>query len=138
MSLNSQIRSNLDASGASRSVSANDCIMLALPPLYSNRPLFGLAAAKTAQRELRVAVIPPFATLTFCCSIAGCIALLSCFPILSNSSIAANPRSERGRTPASNANLPSENPSFTAAAVSPADVTEPPEANFPRGDRLDM
>ena len=116
----------------------NDCIILAFADRGSNLPDSGLAAASTAHRELSVAVIPPLATLIFCCSMAGCIALVSCLLILSNSSMAARPLSDRGSTPASSANLPSEKPSFTAAAVRPAAETDPPDVNFPLGERFDM
>ena len=65
---------------------------------------------------------------------AGCITCLSSLLILSNSSIAAKPLSDRGNTPASKENLPSANESLTAAAVNPAPETPPPDANFPLGD----
>ena len=103
-----------------------------------NLPSSGFAAARMAHLEWSVAVIPPFATWTCCCSIAGCIILLSSVEILSNSSIAASPRSESGRTPASSANLPSPNASLTAAAVRPAPDTPPPVANRPLGESSEM
>ena len=105
-----------------------------MAPLFEKRPFSGFAAAIIAQREGKDAVIPPLEISILCCSIAGCITLLSSFEILSNSSIAAKPLSESGNTPASRANLPSANVSLTAAAVNPAPETPPPEANLPRGD----
>ena len=130
--------SNLDASGGGRPVSLNDLITLVLIPLLVNRPSFGFAAARIEHLEFSVAVIPPLATWTFCCSIAGCIIRLSSGEILSNSSMAANPLSDSGRTPASSANRPSPNASLTAAAVRPAPETPPPVANLPRGDSAEM
>ena len=73
-----------------------------------------------------------------CCSIASCIEPLSDDVILSNSSIAAKPLSESGNIPASSAKRPSLNASLTAAAVSPAADTPPPEAYFPLGDMCDI
>ena len=116
----------------------NEVIIEVLSFLFENLPSLGFAAARTAHLEGRVAVIPPFATKIFCCSIAGCMALRSSGEILSNSSIAANPLSERGRTPASKANLPSPKESLIAAAVKPAPEVPPPEANFPLGEIFDI
>ena len=137
-SLSIQMISNLEASGGGRPVSLYERITLWFGPRFENLPSFGLAAARIAQREGRVAVIPPLATLICCCSIAGCMTLRSSSLILSNSSIAANPLSDKGRTPASNANLPSPKASLTAAAVRPAPETPPPDASLPRGEILDM
>ena len=112
---------------------------LSFAPRLVNLPSFGLAAARTAQRVLRVAFTPPFDTSKRCCSMAGCMVRLSSSLILSNSSIAAIPLSESGKIPASNANLPPPpNSSLTAAAVRPAPDTPPPVANIPRGESFDM
>ena len=132
------IISNLEANGGGSPVSLNDLITLVFLPLLLNLPSAGLAAASIAHLECSVAVIPPLATCTFCCSIAGCIILLSSLEILSNSSIAASPRSERGSTPASRAKRPSPNASLTAAAVRPAPVVPPPVANLPLGESSEM
>ena len=133
-----QMISNLEASAGANPVSSYALITLVFLCLFVNLPSFGLAAARIAHLEFRVAVIPPLATWTFCCSIAGCIILVSSVEILSNSSIAASPRSESGSTPASRANLPSPNASLTAAAVSPAPEVPPPVANLPLGERFEM
>ena len=99
-----------------------------------NRPALGLAAAKIAHLVERVALIPAFETEILCCSIASCMDDLSFSFILSNSSIAANPRSASARAPASKVQRPSAAESCTAAAVKPAADADIPEVNLPRGD----
>ena len=138
-SLSIQIISNRDANGGGRPVSLNDLITLSLGPRLVNLPSLGLAAARMEQRVFKVALTPPFDTSRRCCSIAGCMVRRSSSLILSNSSIAAIPRSDRGNTPASKAKRPPPpKSSRTAAAVSPAPDTPPPVANIPRGESLDM
>ena len=129
-----QIMSNLEASGASKPVSLNERMTLVLAARLEKRPSFGLAAAIIAHLEGKEAVIPPLEISILCCSIAGCMTFLSSSDILSNSSIAANPLSDNGNTPASKENLPSAKVSLTAAAVNPAPETPPPDANLPRGE----
>ena len=73
----------------------------------SNLPFFGFAAANTAQRVRRLALIPALEIEILCCSIASCILDLSLSFILSNSSIAASPKSARTKAPASNVHRPS-------------------------------
>ena len=101
-------------------------IWSAMSPYMSNLPYFGFAAPRRAQRDLSVAVMPAFATLIDCCSIASCRALRSSFCILSISSTAATPISASTSAPASSVQRPSPNSSLTAVAVSPADVEDCP------------
>ena len=72
-----------------------------------NRPAFGLAAAKIAQRVESVALIPALEIEILCCSIASCMEERSFSFILSNSSIAARPRSANASAPASKVQRPS-------------------------------
>ena len=138
-SRNIQMMSKREASAGGRPVSLNECITLSFAPRLVNRPRIGFAAANTAQRVFRVALTPPFETSRRCCSIAGCMVRRSSSLILSNSSIAAIPRSESGRIPASRAKRPPPpKSSRTAAAVRPAPETPPPVANMPRGESFDM
>ena len=126
--------SNLDAKGGGSPVSLKDRITLVFAARLENLPDLGFAAAIIAHLDGKDAVIPPFEISILCCSIAGCMTFLSSSVILSNSSIAAKPLSDNGRTPASKENLPSAKLSLTAAAVNPAPETPPPEANFPLGE----
>ena len=93
----------------------------------SNLPYFGFAAPSKAHLDCRVAVIPAFAILMLCCSIASCIEERSCDVILSNSSMQAIPLSANTKAPASSVQRPSPNSSRTAAAVNPAALVDFPE-----------
>src|SRR5579875_2132311 len=75
----------------------------------------GFAASTIEVLALRVATIPPLATLTVCCSITSCRTPLSSGLILSNSSMHATPRTARTTAPASSIISPLF--SFTTAAV---------------------
>ena len=110
------------------------CMLIcsAIDSYGSNLPYRGFAAPSRAQRLLRFAIIPAFATLTVCCSIASCREDLSSDRILSIST-AAIPWSASTSAPASRVHLPSPNSSFIAVAVNPADVELLPLAYMPLG-----
>lgn len=79
----------------------------------------GLAAARIEALEFSLVVIPAFATLIVCCSIASWMATLSWGFILSNSSIQTIPPSAKTRAPPSIWNYPVEE-SLEMLAVNPA------------------
>ncbi len=129
-SVRMKIKSNRDMSAGER------LICWAMFSYLSNLPNLGLAAARSAHLDLRVAMTPALATLMVCCSIASCNALRSSFLILSISSMHAMPLSARTKAPASMVQRPSPNSSFTAVAVRPADEELLPEVYIPRGDSM--
>ena len=102
-SVSNQMMSNRETSGGARLIWAVN----GTSETGSNRPLFGFAAAKTAHRVRKLALIPAFEIDIFCCSIASCMLERSPSFILSNSSMAARPRSASTSAPASNVHRPS-------------------------------
>ena len=125
LSVNNQIISNREINGGAKLIWAVNGVS----DTGSNLPLFGLAAANTAQRVLRLAFIPALEIEIVCCSIASCILDLSASFILSNSSIDASPKSAKTKAPASKVQRPSAAESCTAAAVNPAAEADCPEVN---------
>src|SRR2546426_6748711 len=65
----------------------------------SNRPNLGFAAARIAHRDWRTAVMPAFATLIRCCSIASWIADRSCGFIFSISSMRSEEHTSELQSP---------------------------------------
>ena len=102
-SVNNQMMSNRETKGGARLI----CAVNGTSETGSKRPFLGFAAASTAQRVRRLALIPAFDIEIVCCSIASCILERSPSFILSNSSIAASPRSARTNAPASKVQRPS-------------------------------
>ena len=134
VSVNNQMISNREISGGAKLIwEVNGTSLTGW-----NRPLVGLAAANTAHRVRRLALIPAFEMEMLCCSMASCMLERSAVFILSNSSIAARPKSASTKAPASRVHRPSAAASWTAAAVKPAADADWPEANRPRGDMVDM
>ena len=133
-SVNNQITSNRETSGGARLI----CAVKGTSETGSKRPLFGFAAARTAHRVRRLALMPALEMEIFCCSMASCMLERSPSFILSNSSIAANPKSARTSAPASSVQRPSAAASWTAAAVRPAAEADWPEVNRPRGEMSAM
>ena len=68
----------------------------------------------------KLALMPALEMEILCCSMASCMLERSAVFILSNSSIAAKPKSAKTNAPASNVQRPSAVASLTAAAVKPA------------------
>lgn len=107
------MQSNLDKIVVCKSICYEICIL----SLYL--PKIGFAAANTEVLEFNLVVMPAFAMLIVCCSIASWIATLSAGFILSNSSIHTIPPSAKTRAPPSIWNYPVEGSLFILA-VKPA------------------
>ncbi len=71
VSTNLKIMSNLDSRGGGKSICS------AIVFIGSYLPNLGFAAANIEHLEFNVAIIPAFAMVTVCCSIASCIADVS-------------------------------------------------------------
>ncbi len=129
-----QMTSNREISGGARLI----CAVKGTSEIGWKRPAFGFAAANTAHRVCRLALMPALAMEMRCCSIASCMLDRSLSFILSNSSMAASPRSASTKAPASRVHRPSALASCTAAAVSPAAEADMPDVKRPRGESWAM
>mmetsp|Transcript_27946 Transcript_27946/g.41204 ORF Transcript_27946/g.41204 Transcript_27946/m.41204 type:complete len:236 (-) Transcript_27946:1951-2658(-) len=95
----------------------------------------GFADANIDVRALSVAIIPAFAILTVCCSIASCNIALVVSVILSNSSMQHMPKSDKTSAPDSNTKSRVSG-SRTIEAVRPTADDPFPEVYTPRGESL--